>query len=165
LCYNKAMISCLFENGNKAIRGLRHVTIGAIVVNENKQVLLVKRAANMHNGGKFTIPGGFLDRDENTEQGTLRELKEETGYEGEIDCLFRINDNPNRPKEDRQNVDFLYIVKLKSGIKTINSEVSKILWFDKDQLPEEEEFAFDHKNSILKYFEYLEKTFSLPIIG
>ncbi len=63
----------------------------------------------MHNGGKFTIPGGFLDRNENIEQGTLRELKEETGYEGKIICLFHINDNPTRPKEDRQNVDFIYM--------------------------------------------------------
>lgn len=159
------MITCTFENGNKALRGLRHVTVGAIVVNDNKQVLLVKRAENMHNGGKFTIPGGFLDRDENAPQGTLRELKEETGYDGEIISLFRINDSPNRPKEDRQNVDFIYIVKIIGGVSAINTEVTNILWFNKDNLPEEEKFAFDHRNSILKYFEYLEKKFPLPIIS
>jgi len=159
------MISCVFENDNKAERGLRHVTVGAIVVNGNKQVLLVKRAENMHNGGKFTIPGGFLDRNETTEQGTLRELKEETGYDGKILHLFRINDNPNRPKEDRQNVDFLYIVNVTSGTAKINSEVSNIMWFDKEKLPSEEEFAFDHRDSILKYFEYLQKEFPLPSIG
>lgn len=119
----------------------------------------------MHNGGKITIPGGFLDRDENTTQATLRELREETGYKGEIISLFRINDNPNRPKEDRQNVDFLYIVNVVSGKATDNEEVSRIFWVSKENLPKEEEFAFDHRESILKYFEYLEKTFSLPIIG
>lgn len=159
------MISCTFENGNNALRGLRHVTVGAIAVNNDKQILLVRRAPNMHNGGKFTIPGGFLDRDEDIAQGALRELKEETGYDGEIVSLFRVNDNPNRPKEDRQNVDFIYIVKVVSGALTINSEVTNISWFSKDKLPKEEEFAFDHRDSILKYFEYLEKEFPLPIIG
>ncbi len=158
------MISCTFENGNKAARGLRHVTVGAIAINDKGEVLLVKRAASMHNGGKFTIPGGFLDRDETTIKGTLRELKEETGYEGEIVKLFRINDTKRR-KEDRQNVDFIYIVKVTGGEKTLNSEVSDILWFSKENLPTEDDFAFDHRDSILKYFEYSQKEFTLPLIS
>ncbi len=159
------MINCTFENGNNALRGLRHVTVGAIAVNTDMQVLLVKRALNIHNGGKFTIPGGFLDRDEDIAQGVLRELKEETGYDGKIVSLFRVNDKPNRPKEDRQNVDIIYIVNVISGSSTINAEVSNVLWFSKDELPSEDEFAFDHRDSILKYFDYLVKEFPLPIIG
>ncbi len=159
------MIQCSFENGNKAERGLRHVTVGAIAFNEKNEVLLVKRAANIHNGGKYTVPGGFLDRNENTSEGTLRELKEETGFDGEIVSLFRVNENPNRPKEDRQNVDFLYLVKVVGGSSTINSEVSDIHWFDRNSLPSDEEFAFDHRDSILKCFDYLEKEFPLPLIG
>lgn len=159
------MINCTFEDGGKALRGLRHVTIGAIAVNQDKQVLLVKRAINMHNGGKYTIPGGFLDRNENIAQGVLRELKEETGYDGEIVCLFRVNDNPNRPKEDRQNVDVIYIVEITSEEVKHDHEVSKVEWFDESNLPPEEEFAFDHRDSIVRYFEYLEKPFNLPIIG
>ena len=73
------MIACTFEDGHQAEGGLRHVTVGAIVVNDHHQVLLVKRAATMDHGGKWTIPGGFLDREENTAEGTLRELQEETG--------------------------------------------------------------------------------------
>jgi len=157
------MVKCIFENGNIADPGLRHVTTGAIVINDKKQVLLIKRAKNIHNGGKFAIPGGYLDRDENTLEGTLRELKEETGFVGEVMNLFCINDNPNRPKEDRQNVDFIYILKIVSGMPIINTEVSDILWFGKDELPKEEDFAFDHRNILLKYFDYLEKQFPLPV--
>lgn len=159
------MISCTFESGHKATKGLRHVTVGAIAINQDKRVLLVKRAEGMHNGGKYTIPGGFLDRGESTAEGTLRELKEETGYDGEILNLFRINDNPNRPKEDRQNVDFLYLVKIVGGKETENKEISKIFWVSKDDLPGDEEFAFDHRESILKCFNYLANDFPLPIFG
>ena len=60
------MIACTLENGKKAENGLRHVTVGAIVVNDHHQVLLVERAAHIDFSGKWTIPGGFLDRDENT---------------------------------------------------------------------------------------------------
>jgi len=159
------MITCKFEDRGDAVRGLRHVTVGVIAVHENTQVLLVKRAANLHNGGKFAIPGGFLDRNENTSQGALRELKEETGYEGKVVSLFRVSDNPNRSKEDRQNVDFIYLVELSGGAPNSNTEVTNIHWFNKENLPEDEEFAFDHRDSILKYFQYLENKFLLPILG
>ena len=159
------MIQCCFENGNKAEKGLRHVTVGSIAINEKNEVLLVKRAANIHNGGKYTLPGGFLDRNENTSDGALRELREETGFDGEIVSLFRVNDNPNRPKEDRQNVDFIYLVRVVGGASTLNSEVSDIHWFGRDTLPPDEEFAFDHRDSIIKSFEYLEKEFPLPLRG
>jgi 8-oxo-dGTP diphosphatase len=149
------MLTCFFEDGGKALRGLRHVTIGAIAINDKQQVLLIKRADDLHNGGKYAIPGGFLDRGEDTKQAVLRELKEETGLEGEIISLFKINDNPNRPKEDRQNVDLLYTVKVIGGKEAINSEASRVSWFSKENLPTEEEFAFDHRDIILEYLDSL----------
>lgn len=156
------MINCTFEDGGKA--SLRHVTVGAIAVNDKNQVLLVKRAPHIHNGNKYSIPGGFLDRDETTAQGTLRELLEETGLGGKIKFLFRINDT-KRPKEDRQNVDVIYIVEVTSEEIKHDHEVSKVEWFGLKNLPSEEEFAFDHRDSIVRYFEYLKKPFTLPIIG
>lgn len=155
------MISCIFENGNKAL--LRHVTVNAIVINDEKEVLLVKRAPHLTNGNKYGLPGGFLGRDENTEQATLRELEEETGYTGKIKSLFQIVDNPDRPREDRQNVDFRYIVELTGGKKKDNEEVSSIEWISLDNLPSKENRAFDHIESIELYKKYLKKPFSLPI--
>jgi 8-oxo-dGTP diphosphatase len=157
------MIKCTLENGRET--SCRHVTVGSIVLNNKQEVLLVKRAPNLLRGDYYTIPGGFLDRDENTQAGALRELKEETGYDGKIEALFQINDSPKRPKEDRQNVDFIFIVKVNGGEMTLNNEVSDIRWFAKEDLPKEEDFAFDHRKIILRYFAYLEKPFSLPIIG
>ncbi len=157
------MIDCTFENGRKT--SLRHITVGAIAINDSREVLLVKRDPRIHNGNKYTIPGGFLDRDEDTKDAVIRELKEETGYQGQVEDLFQVNDSPRRPKEDRQNVDFLFVVKIIGGEKTLNDEVSDIGWFDKENLPEDEDFAFDHRAIILRYFDYLGKPFTLPIIG
>ncbi|MDO8657331.1 MAG: NUDIX hydrolase [Candidatus Levybacteria bacterium] len=157
------MIKCTFENGNET--SLRHVTVGAIAIDKNNQVLVIKRASNLLRGNKYAIPGGFLDRDENAREATLRELFEETGLKGEISLLFRVNDSPDRPKEDRQNVDFIYIVKIVGGEIKISAETASVNWFSLENLPSEEEFAFDHRDSIIRYFEYLKKEFELPIIG
>ncbi len=156
------MINCTFENGGKA--SLRHVTVVAIARNKEGKILLTKRALHLLRGGKYTIPGGFLDRDENTSEGIKREIEEETGLRASEVKLFRINDSPNRPKEDRQNVDFTFLVKVEGNLKE-NNEVSEFKWIDEQSLPADEEFAFDHRESINKYFKYLKEPFQLPIIG
>lgn len=157
------MIECIFENGNKA--SLRHVTVGVILVNDKGEVLLVKRAPHLINGNKYAVPGGFLDRDETTEQAALRELKEETGYDGKIKFLFQIIDNPDRPKETRQNVHFQYIAELTGGSKMDNNEVASIDWVPLDSLPSQEDRAFDHIESIELYKEYMKNPFSLPVMN
>lgn len=155
------MITCFFESKNKAF--LRHVTVDAILVKKNK-ILLIKRACHLVEGNKYALPGGFLDRDETTSEGILREVKEETGYQGKIISLFRVNDKPDRKGEDRQNVDFVYLVKPGKKVATPDSEVRKVEWFALDKLPKPEEFAFDHYENIELYLKYRKRKFSLPII-
>ncbi|HEX7041623.1 MAG TPA: NUDIX hydrolase [Patescibacteria group bacterium] len=159
------MINCTFENGNIASPGLRHITVGAIAYNDKGQILLVKRSSKYSRPNTWTVPGGFMERDKTIEECVLKELKEETGMDGEIERLFHINDNPNRPKEDRQNVDFIYLVKVGEGNFSHDDEIINIEWFGKSNLPSEDDFAFDHRTVILKYFEYLEQSFALPLMG
>jgi 8-oxo-dGTP diphosphatase len=157
------MIKCVLEHGHET--SLRHVVVSTIVINEKQEVLLVKRSSNLLRGDLYTIPGGFLDRDETLEEGALRELKEETGYEGRIEVLFQITDSLDESKEDRQNVGFVFIAKVIGGKMTLNSEVTTIHWFAKNNLPLEKDFAFYFRPIIMHYFEYLDKPFPLPIVG
>jgi 8-oxo-dGTP diphosphatase len=155
------MISCVFENGNKAT--LRHVVVHAIVEMDGK-ILLVKRTGDLLESGKWSIPSGYLDRDETIGEGMLRELKEETGWEGEIISLFRVNSNPNRPMEDRQNVAFDFLIKPLKKTGVPDGENSKIEWIPIDKLLPLDEFAFDHGQSLGYYLKYRKKKFPLPII-
>ncbi len=157
------MIKCFFENDSPAL--LRHVVVHALVI-KDAQILLVKRAAHLSNPGKFGFPGGFLDRDENSATAVLRELKEETGFEGRVVSLFSICDHPNRKGEDRQNVAFSFIVELGKKTGQPDKESSEVVWFDLNNLPSEEEFAFDHFEHITKYKEYLKNLTGtqLPLI-
>jgi 8-oxo-dGTP diphosphatase len=160
------MITCTFENNNKS--SLRHITVNAIVI-KNNQVLLGKRGS--FNGkpiiesGKWGLLGGFFARDEDLIQAVKREVMEESGWEINNLQLFRINDNPQRPKEDRQNVDMIFIVKAVKQIKTSDEEVSQLQWFDLEKLPLKEEIAFDHGDNLEKYKKYLKEKFLLPILG
>lgn len=160
------MIYCSFEKRSEGDISLRHVTVDAIALNkERNKVLLVKRAPSMSNPGKWVFPGGYLDRDENTVKGVLRELMEETGCVGAVISLFRINDNPDRAGEDTQNVDFVYLVEAGEKIGEADRESAEARWFSFDEIPPAGDFGFDHYETIGLYLKYLEKPCSLPIFG
>jgi len=160
------MITCTFENDNKT--SLRHVTVNAIVVKDN-QILLGKRGTlngkPILESGKWGLLGGFFGRDENLEQAVKREVMEESGWEIDNLQLLRINDNPNRPKEDRQNVDIIFFAKAVKQVKTSDEEVKELKWFDKDKLPPKELIAFDHGEGIDLYLKYLKQKIKIPVVG
>lgn len=155
------MITCEFEDGGKG--NLRHSVIDVIVL-KNYQILLVKRSPNTVEGGKWALPGGFITRGENAKDATLRELKEETGYEASKCELFCIVTYPDRtPFEDRQNIVFCYIAEVNSNSGSHDSEVSMVKWFDLSEV-ERIELAFDHSKIIKKYLEMRQNPSLFPLI-
>ena len=100
--------------------------VAARVVRGNK-VLLVQEARGPHKG-MWGFPKGQVDDNEHPEAAVLRELREETGFQGLIMGLAGL-----RTAKRRQTVAIflVYDVHLSGGIQTPNSEeISKIGWFD-----------------------------------
>ena len=142
------MITCKFEDGNES--SLRHVVVDTLVI-KNKQILLVKRAPHLLNGGKFGLVGGFVDRDETLEEAVHREVLEETGYKVKVERMLRIKDDPNRRGEDRQNISFSFIAIALDKIGEADNESTEVTWYDLDKLPPADQFAFDHFEDIQFY--------------
>jgi len=156
------MINCIFENGNQ--NSLRHVTVGCLVIKDDK-ILLAKRSKGLLEAGKWCLLGGYVNRDETTAEAGVRETLEESGWSIASLRLLRVNDNPNRPHEDRQNVDFIYIADAVKEVGEKDWESEALQWYALDQLPPAEQMAFDHLDSIELYKAYLKSTFSLPVLG
>lgn len=154
------MITCTFEKGFSA--NLRHVVVHALVVKDDS-ILLVKRAGDLLESGKWSLPGGFVDRDETAPQAVLRELMEETGWSGVVTDLFRVNTNPHRPHEDRQNIALEYLIRPLEKIGVPDHEQSKIEWIPFDKLLPSNQFAFDHGESINLVVKYFREKFPLPV--
>ena len=142
------MINCTFENGRRA--SLRHVVVHA-VVEKDGALLLVRRAPHLLEGDKWGLPGGFLDRDESLSGGVLRELREETGWDGQVSALLRINSSPDRPGEDRQNVALDFVVTPLRRIGEPDEESSAVEWVPIDRLPPLHTLAFDHGDTVHLY--------------
>lgn len=162
------MITCRFEDGGETTN-LRHITCNAIVLKDNK-VLLGKRGT-YNNGkplleaGKWALLGGFFSRDETLKEAIKREVEEESGWKVENLKLFRINDNPNRPAEDRQNVDIIFLADAIEKTGKSDEEVTNLEWFGLDNLPANDMIAFDHWEHLKLYKDYLKEKFNLPLIG
>ncbi len=155
------MIHCTFDDGGAGT--LRHATVVCLVLKDG-QILLTRRSQRLVEGGKWCLPGGYMDRDETTAETAKREVKEETGWEVDSLQLLCINDSPNQPGTDRQNVDFIYVADATIDTGERDEEVEEQAWFPLTGLPEPSEMAFDHLDHIKLYISYLREPFTLPII-
>jgi 8-oxo-dGTP diphosphatase len=154
------VITCTFEDGGQA--RLRHVVLHA-VVERNGALLLVKRAPHLSEGGKWGLPGGFLDRDETVADGVLRELLEETGWTGRVVTLLRVNSRPGRPREDRQNVALDFVIEPLEQRGAPDAESSDVQWIPIERALSLD-LAFDHGETVRSYFEFRRRHVATPIL-
>jgi 8-oxo-dGTP diphosphatase len=114
-------------------------------------------------GGKWGLPGGFVDRDETLKEAAAREVLEETGWQVKDLQLLTIRDRPDRPKEDRQNISCVFIAQAVEEVGEADWESDDVQWFELDKVPAKELIAFDHVSNISLYQRYLKEGLDLPI--
>ena len=120
------------------------------------KILLIERGNDPYKG-YWAFPGGFLNMDENAEQGALRELKEETGLALDKVKEFGTYSEVNRDPRERVISIAFYVITKTTEVKG-GDDAAKAQWFALDELPP---LAFDHdlmlKNALQKLKEDLMK--------
>jgi 8-oxo-dGTP pyrophosphatase MutT (NUDIX family) len=117
---------------------LRRATVCAVVFDESGKVLLHQRTDN----GRWALPGGAIETGQTAEDATVREVKEETGYDVRVTKLFGVYSTPENTTITYPNGDVVAYVniafecELLGGERALNDESSAIDWFDPEKLPE-----------------------------
>jgi len=123
------------------------VTVDAILVSPQHSVLLIERGRDPFKG-KWALPGGFIEMDEELDVACRRELEEETGLRvGELK-QFRAYGGVNRDPRHRTISVLFYAFTDDELIANAGDDAAKAQWFPLNQLPE---LAFDHEQIINEF--------------
>ena len=112
------------------------VFAGGCLFNDEGKVLLQKRG----DSGKWGFPGGAIELGETPEETAVRELKEETGLNVEVESLIGIytdSDIKYPSGDEAHSICIVYKLKAISGeLKCDNLETIGLKYFAINELPE-----------------------------
>lgn len=117
------------------------VAVVLILITESDTVLLARRKANP-GAGRWSLPGGFVDRGETLENAAQREGREEVGLELAINRLVGLYSWTGDPL-----ILAVYSVSPLAGEARAGDDVDQIGYFPLNALPS---LAFEHDRTIIE---------------
>lgn len=118
------------------------IFVGVVLLDYQERIYLIKeKDKNKIGKDRWNLPGGSVDGDENLIEATLRETKEETGYDCEINSMLGCYQGK---KGDSSWIYIVFEARLpeKTG-KIIDVDIKAGKWFDKN------DFLHLHSNDIV----------------
>lgn len=104
--------------------------VGAIIENENNELLCALRSPKMSLPNRWEFPGGKIEKGEGYKEAIEREIHEELDCQVEFSSVF----NDNTHEYDNFIVNLVTVkCKLVSGMPTAN-EHSKLIWLKRENL-------------------------------
>jgi 8-oxo-dGTP diphosphatase len=110
---------------------------------EGKVKLLLVNRKNEPFRGKWALPGGFVNIDEEVDDAVARELEEETGLVGvPLEQIYTFSKCGRDPRGRVFTVTFMgFLTEGQSKVKA-GDDAAEARWFDIEKLPQN--MAFDH---------------------
>lgn len=106
------------------------VAVGGVIYNRGKYLLVQEAQAKCY--GKWNIPTGKLELNESVLEGTVREIKEETGCDVSITGILQI---VNKKCENNNILMFTFATKLVNlNIGYSKDEILDAKWFSYEEI-------------------------------
>ncbi len=116
------------------------------ILQRGSKILLVMRRNEQYKG-KMVFPGGSLNEGERVEDVAIREVKEETSLDIELDSILGVYSDPDRdPREHRISTVFIGKISDNNDQKEpmAGDDAAALKWVDPVTM-DEKSFGFDHK--------------------
>ncbi len=129
------------------------VTTDCILVTkgDNPKILLIRRKHDPY-AGKWALPGGFVEIEEDLPDAARRELEEETGLHDVELWQFRTYGRPGRDPRGR-TISVVYYDFVDEGPRTTaGDDAAEADWFPLDDLPP---LAFDHEEIVRDFRQFM----------
>jgi ADP-ribose pyrophosphatase YjhB (NUDIX family) len=108
-------------------------------------IVLIKRKNPPYG---WALPGGFVDYGESLEQAAVREAKEETSLDIQLQCQMHTYSDPKRDPR-KHTISTVFIAQAK-GNPVAQDDAQEINVFSKDEL--NFPLTFDHEKILTDYF-------------
>ena len=123
-------------------------TAGCVIVRDGK-ALITKRARPPEKG-RYDIPGGFLEPDEDPVTGVKREVKEELSMDVDVDFSDIAHAVPHRYGENGSWVLAIgFVARAASGDPEPADDVEEVRWIGPAEL-DDVDFAWDHDKQLVR---------------
>ena len=109
-------------------------------------IVLIKRKYPPYG---WALPGGFVDYGESLEQAAVREAKEETSLDIQLQCQMHTYSDPKRDPR-KHTISTVFIARAKGNpVAQDDAQEIKVLCKEELDFP----LAFDHEKILTDYFE------------
>jgi len=106
-----------------------------VAIEKEGKILLGKRAPGSFQAGKWCLPGGFVEFDDNFVDSAIREVKEETDLDVEINAILSVSSN--FLSSDLHALVVSLRATVIGGTPRPGDDIVELQWFDiAGQLPE-----------------------------
>ncbi|KUK79618.1 MAG: NUDIX hydrolase [Microgenomates bacterium 39_7] len=116
------------------------------ILNQKNELLLGERKIDPQKGYWDAI-GGFVEPEESVEKGAIREAKEESNLDVKIDYILGTLEDTYQGKP---TFTVALVASVIGGEPKAKDDVAQLRWFDLNQLPTDDEIAFESVKVLLK---------------
>ena len=141
-----------YIHGLRPLIGSRKIILNAattIIIQDGK-ILLQRRTDN----GKWGLIGGLLEMNETYQEAAIREAREETGLEVQLESFLGIFHNHNMVWSNGDAahvVTAFFTASIISGEPRVDEESYELRFFAPEEMPQL--FAEDHRAALEAYFD------------
>jgi len=125
------------------------------IIQKGSKVLLVERKKDPFKQ-TMVLPGGFINEGEFAEDAAIREVKEETSLDIELENILGVYSDPSRdPRGHIMSTVFIGKISDKSDNKEpiAGDDAATTKWVDLESI-EEETLGFDHQKILMDFKEW-----------
>jgi len=122
------------------------IAVDVLIADEKKGILLIRRKTEPFKG-RYALPGGMVEYGETVEKAAVREVKEETGLDVELEGLLGVYSDPDRDPRGHV-VSIVFFATPKKGKIAASTDETEDIGYKTLREIENLELAFDHETIV-----------------
>ncbi|CAH1100656.1 unnamed protein product, partial [Psylliodes chrysocephalus] len=142
------------ENSNIPPFAHTMLGVGAVVINDRNELLIVREKHNIRNVVHYKLPGGYVEPGENIVDAAIREVHEETNIRTEFQSVLTLRHTHGSAYNCSDIYMVVHLKALTDNIIKCEREIAEAKWIDIKDFLNHPDITQLNKFFVRKYLEY-----------